>query len=463
MHSASEAEIRALVADLTDEEIETALYDWPLWARPDQLAPPGQWVVWLLMGGRGAGKTRSGAEWVRAQVKAGRGLIHLVAETAADCRDVMVEGPSGILKVSWTRDRDAKGRYLGVPVYEPSKRRLTWANGATAICFSADDPEQLRGPQCDGAWADEVGKWRYAEDTWSNLMFGLRLGHNPQCVATSTPRPIKMLRELVRDPTTVVSRESTYANRANLAASFFAKVIKKYEGTRLGRQELLAELLEDLPGALWQRALLDQHRVRRQPDELVRVVVAIDPAGSTEEDSDETGIVVAGRTRTGHAFVLEDLSCKETPEGWASAAIKAYDRWQADRIVGEVNNGGDMVGAVIRASAKAMKLAGTRPTDEVSYRAVRASRGKALRAEPVAALYEQGRVHHVGAFAELEDQLCAITPDFDRAIAGFSPDRADAAVWALTELMLTGAEPADVPPLPNLTIDPDNGSYWRPA
>lgn len=319
----------------------------------------------------------------------------LVAPTAADARDVMVEGESGILAISppWCR-----------PVYEPSKRRLTWPNGAIATLYSADKPDRLRGPQHDGAWADEVGSWRYPE-AWDNLMFGLRLGADPRCVVTTTPRPVKLIRNLVGDPTTAETRGSTYENRDNLAQAFLNTIVKKYEGTRLGRQELYGELLDDVPGALWQRKVLDDLRREKAPD-LARVVVAIDPATTSEEDSNETGIVAAGLGVDGHGYVLDDASLRDSPSAWARAAVRLYYRRQADRIVAEVNNGGDLVETVLRTV-----------DPRVSYKGVHAARGKVIRAEPVAALYEQGRVHHVGLFEDLEDQLCNWVPGMD------SPDR----------------------------------------
>jgi predicted phage terminase large subunit-like protein len=279
----------------------------------------------------------------------------------------------------------------------------------------------LRGPQHDAAWADEPAKWKYPLEAWDNLELGLRLGDHPRIVATTTPRPIKLIRDLLKDRMTVVTRGSTYDNMANLAPSFFDRMVMKYENTRLGRQELYAELLEDVPGALWQRQTIDQHRVTRAPD-LVRIIVGIDPAMTSGEDANETGIIVVGKGRDRQAYVLDDLSCRLSPDGWARRAVSAYRRYRADRIVAEVNNGGDLVERVLRTV-----------DPSVAYRAVRASRGKVVRAEPIAALYEQGRVHHVGLFAGLEDQLCVFAPDqYDG-----SPDRVDALVWCLSELMLT--------------------------
>jgi phage terminase large subunit-like protein len=393
-------------------------YKWRGWrARPNQLAPEGNWRVWLILAGRGFGKTRSGAEWVREQVERQRcGRIALVAETAADARNVMVEGESGILAISRPDCR---------PVYEPSKRRLQWPNGAVATTYAGDEPDQLRGPQHDAAWADEPAKWKYPTLAWDNMELGLRLGPDPRIVATTTPRPIPLLRELIRDPMTVVTRGSTYDNLPNLAPGFIDRVLKKYEGTRLGRQELHAELLEDVPGALWTRKLIEASRVPVFPSELRRVVVAVDPAVSSGEESNETGIIVAGVAANGHGYVLEDLSGRLSPDGWARQAVRAYHYYRADRIVGEVNNGGDLIENVLRTV-----------DPQVSYRSVHASRGKYLRAEPIAALYEQGRIHHVGMFAELEDQLCSFVPNEFNG----SPDRLDAAVWALTDLFLEPEE-----------------------
>jgi len=371
-----------------------------------------------LLAGRGFGKTRTLAEWVCEQVLFGlASRIALVAATAADARDVLVEGESGILAVAppWFR-----------PIYEPSKRRLTWPNGAIGTTFSAEEPERLRGPQHDAAVCDELGSWSRPE-TWDMLQFGLRLGRNPRCLVATTPRPTKLIRELLaregRD--VVVTRGSTYENRANLAPGFFDQVIRKYEGTRLGRQELNAELLEDTPGALWSHGIIDAARQAAAPN-LARIVVAIDPATTSGEDADETGIVVVGKDNQGHGYVLADASGKYQPIEWAKIAITAYRTHHADRIVAEVNNGGEMVENTLRMV-----------DPNIPFTAVRASRGKVTRAEPVSALYEQGRMHHVGTFPQLEDQMTNFTSDFDRQSAGYSPDRVDALVWAVTDLMLT--------------------------
>ncbi len=392
---------------------------WPAVARPNQLPPPGDWwQIWLLLAGRGFGKTRTLAEWVCDQAAFGQvSRIALVAATAADARDVLVEGQSGILAVAPPQFR---------PIYEPSKRRLIWPNGAIATTFSAEEPDRLRGPQHDAAVCDELASWSHPE-TWDMLQFGLRLGRHPRCLVATTPRPTKLIRELLaregRD--VIVTRGSTYENRANLAPGFFDQVIRKYEGTRLGRQELNAELLEDTPGALWSHSIIDAARQAAGPPDLARIVVAVDPAVTSGEDADETGIVVVGRDHQGHGYVLADASGRYQPIEWAKIAIAAYQAHHADRIVAEVNNGGEMVENTIRMV-----------DSNVPFTAVRASRGKVTRAEPVSALYEQGRMHHVGTFAPLEDQMTNFTSDFDRRAAGYSPDRVDALVWAATELLV---------------------------
>ena len=364
------------------------------------------------MAGRGTGKTRAAGEFILGEIREKRARrIALVAKTPADARDVMIEGESGIMEISPPWDK---------PVYEPSKRRLTWRNGAMALVFSSKEPDQLRGPQYDLAWGDEIRTWYYPQETWDNLLFGLRLGAHPRCVVTTTPLPLAVIKNIMAAPDTVVTTGTTYENIANLPPSFFRQIISKYEGTRLGRQEINAELLEDVPGALWKRANINYAPA---PD-LVRVVVAIDPAATSSEESDETGIIVAGKGIDGRGYVLADRSARISPDGWAKRAVQAFDDFKADRIIGEVNNGGEMVGLTIRT---------VRPT--ISYTAVHASRGKQARAEPVAALYEQHRIYHTEQFTELEDQLVTWTPE-----SGKSPDRLDALVWAFTELFLEPPE-----------------------
>jgi len=383
-------------------------------ARAEQVAPDGDWSTWLYMAGRGSGKTRAGAEWVHEQIAAGCRRIALVGATAADVRDVMVEGESGIL---------ATARPGARPVYEPSRRRLTWPGGAIATTYSAEEPERLRGPQHDGAWADELGAWKY-EAAWDMLLLGLRLGAEPRALVTTTPRPTKLVRSLLSDANTITTRGSTYDNRDNLAPSYFASIITRYEGTRMGRQELMGELVDDVPGALWTLSLLDGLRVQAAPD-LVRVIVAVDPAVTSGAESDETGIVVVGIGADGHGYVLADRSCRMSPDGWARRAAQAYHEYQADRLIVEDNQGGEMVAFLL----------GTVDAT-VPIKRIRASRGKRLRAEPVAALYEQGRVHHVGVYPDLEDQMASFTGD-----GGEHDDRVDAMVHALTEVMLDTAGP----------------------
>lgn len=386
-------------------------YRWRLHARPDQLLPDGNWLVWLILAGRGWGKTRTGAETVRSWVQDAP-LVNLIGATVDDARDIMIEGESGILAVCPPSER---------PRYIKSARKLEWPNGAQSLVFTADEPDRLRGKQHQKLWADEMASWRYPE-AWNQALLGLRLGDHPQAVVTTTPRPTPMVKALLQSSTTVVSRGSTFDNRANLAPSFFEQIVSQYEGTRLGRQEVYAEILDDNPGALWKRENLDEHRVSHVP-ELSRVVVAIDPAVTSTDGSDETGIVVMGKGTDGDLYVLDDVSMRGSPMQWATAAVAAFSRHKGDRLVGEVNNGGDMIEATLRTVERG-----------IPYRAVHATRGKQLRAEPVAALYEQGRAHHVGYFSALEDQLCQWEPG-----AEWSPDRLDALVWAATELMQRGA------------------------
>jgi phage terminase large subunit-like protein len=335
-------------------------------------------------------------------------LVNLIGATADDARDIMIEGESGILAICPPSER---------PVYKKSDRRLDWPSGAKSLIFTADEPDRLRGKQHEKLWADELCAWRYVSESWSQAMFGLRLGANPQAVVTTTPRPIKQLKDLLKDPATVVTRGSTYDNRLNLAAAFFSQITARYENTRMGRQELYAEVLEDIEGALWKNALIDQHRVTVAPDFRL-VVVAIDPAVSANKNSDETGIVGAGLGYDNHHYVLSDVSGIYTPLEWAKKAIFQYETLKADAIVAEVNNGGDLVEANLRAvgfTGRVIK--------------VHASRGKATRAEPIVGLYEQGKVHHVGSLPGLETQMTTWAPKEDD-----SPDRVDAMVWALTEL-----------------------------
>lgn len=395
----------------------TARSKWLSQARPDQITPPGiDWPAWLALAGRGWGKTRTGAEDVAWFACANPGVrVAIVAPTAADARDTCVEGESGLLAVL---------PQICVENWNRSIGEVTLWNGSRFKLFSATEPERLRGPQHHRAWGDEVAAWP-DPSAWDQLLFGLRLGENPQVVATTTPKPTPLIRTILRTAGAMVTRGSTFDNSDNLPAGTLDRLRERYEGTRLGRQELFAELLEDVQGALWTTAIIEPHRVKGAPD-LKRIVVAVDPSGTSGKDAgDEIGIVVAGKAQDGRYFVLEDGSCKLSPEGWARRVAHLYDKWAADRVVAEKNFGGAMVEAVLRSVAK-----------ELPVRMVTASRGKAVRAEPVAALYEQEKVSHVGHFKELEDQLCSMTP------AGFvgegSPDRANALVWALTELQGSG-------------------------
>ena len=406
-------ERKARLASLTHEEANAILFDWGFWARPSQKLPPGDWRVWLIRAGRGFGKSRAGAETVRIWQR-DFPIVNLIGATADDARDIMVEGESGILAVCPNNER---------PEYKGSKRQLLWPNGSKSLIFTADEPERLRGKQHHKLWCDELASWRFPEEAWNQAMLGLRLGSNPQAVVTTTPKPLKFIKELIAAPTTHETHGTSYENRVNLAPAFLGQIVTKYEGTRLGRQELNAELLEDNPGALWHHDQIDKLRVERPP-ELERIVIGVDPAVTSTEDSAETGIIVAGRGKElpPHFYVLGDLSLRGSPDTWAERALYGYRTYRADRVVAETNNGGDLVEAVLR--TKDLQFA---------YKAVRASRGKLTRAEPIAALYEQGRVHHVGTFGVLEDQMC----DFDPNVAQKSPDRMDALVWGLSELSNT--------------------------
>jgi phage terminase large subunit-like protein len=411
-------ELRAFLSRIDETSRAAILYAdgaWTTIARQEQLPPTDDdWIAWLLLAGRGFGKTRTGAETVRSLVEGEKARrVALIGPTAADVRAVMVEGQSGLLSVHPPGDW---------PIYEPANRRILWENGAIATCYSADEPQRLRGPQHDFAWADELAAWRYPQEAWDMLMFGLRLGDRPRVVVTTTPRPIRLIRELAAAPTTRLTRGSTFANEKNLAASFLHSIVSKYEGTRLGRQELHAELLEQADGALWSRQAIEAARiaVEDQP-ELLRIVVAIDPAVTTGEHADETGIVVAGIGADGLAYVVRDASGRFSPNEWATRAINLYRLFGADRIVAETNNGGEMIELTLRTVLPS-----------VAFKAVSAAKGKQARAEPVAALYEQGRVRHVGGFPALEDQMC----NWEPGSGASSPDRVDALVWALTELVL---------------------------
>ena len=423
---ATASAVERFVSSLSAAEAAFLDRDWQLWARDDQLPPPlsqggGDWTTWLILGGRGAGKTRAGAEWVRGLALgqppfAARPVerIALIGETLGDARAVMVDGQSGLLAIHAAAER---------PAYNASRRELTWPNGAVAQLFSADDPESLRGPQFGAAWADELAKWRYAERAWDMLQFCLRLGDRPRQAVTTTPRPVPLLKRLVADPATAISRAATHANAANLAPAFLSAVVARYRGTRLGRQELDGALIEDRPDALWRREAIDAARLREAPP-LARIVVAVDPPVTSGPRADACGIVACGRAEDGRAFVLGDTTTQGSqPLDWARAAVRLYASVQADCIVAEVNQGGELVTQLLRQVAP-----------NIPVRTVRATRGKYLRAEPVAALYERGLVAHVGLWPELEDQMCDFGPG--GLSDGRSPDRLDALVWALTELML---------------------------
>ena len=394
------------------------LNDWPLWARDDQLAPDVDWRVWLLLGGRGAGKTRTGAEWVRCVVRyADRPLrVALVAPSLHEGRAVMIEGLSGLLSVHAEAER---------PRYFPSRREVVFANGSIAQLFSAEQPDLLRGPQFHLAWCDELAKWRHVEDTWDMLQFGLRLGERPRQVVTTTPRPIPLIRSLLEDEDVHVTRSRTFDNAVNLASPFLAALSKRYGGTRLGRQELDGEVLDDNPDALFRRHVIDETRVPIHPD-LARIVVAVDPPVSTGENADACGIVCAGLGEDGRGYVLDDRTIAGAPPArWARAVVDLYHEREANLVVAEVNQGGDLVASVIRAVERSIPI-----------RAVRATRGKRLRAEPVATLYEQRRISHAGSFPALEDEMCSFCSGRE---SSRSPDRLDALVWAMTELMLPGS------------------------
>jgi phage terminase large subunit-like protein len=431
--SSAAGKLREDLSELNPEQLKLILAHWPLWARPDQLPPAAtsggeSWRVWLILGGRGAGKTRAGAEWVRTKALAraaadapGVRRIALVGETFADVRRVMIEGQSGLLAVHHASER---------PRFEPSKGQMIWPSGAIAQVFSAEDPDSLRGPQFDAAWCDEVAKWRHPQRTWDMLQFALRLGEHPQMVATTTPRSTPFLKKLIADAGTVVTRAATADNADNLAPSFVAEMTRRYHGTALGRQELLGELVDDTSGALWRRDWIETQRVTTAP-ELSAIVVAVDPPVTATAASDACGIVVAGLGPDGRAYVVADRTLQgREPQVWARAVIAAYGDFLADRVVAEVNQGGDLVVTVLK-----------QIDASVAVRTVRATRGKWLRAEPVAALYAEGRVAHVGRFEALEDQMCAFGAD--GLAKGRSPDRLDALVWALTDLMVdAGPRPA---------------------
>ncbi|RMH53222.1 MAG: ATP-binding protein [Alphaproteobacteria bacterium] len=429
------------LSELSPNAILAMPWLFEIWAVGDhQLPPEGDWHTWVVMGGRGAGKTRAGAEWIRTQVEGARPgdpgrcrRVALVAETLDQAREVMVFGESGILACSPPDRR---------PEWQATRKRLVWPNGAEARIFSASDPESLRGPQFDCAWSDELAKWKKGREAWDMLQFALRLGSQPRQVVTTTPRVNRLLKDILGATGTVVTSAPTWVNRRNLSDAFIEKVTAEYAGTALGRQEIEGEFIEELPGALWVPGQFDDCRAEA-PQTLDRVVVAVDPPVSSGEASDACGIVVAGVVLQGPpqswvAYVLEDATVEGgKPRAWAEAAASAARRWNADRVVAEVNQGGDLVESLLR-----------QVDPLLSFRAVRASRGKVARAEPVAALYEQGRVRHAGVFRKLEDQMCALTREGYQGRG--SPDRADALVWALTELMIEPARGWSAPTIRHL-------------
>lgn len=431
-------ELKTLIEQGTDEDarvilagLEAELYDWREWARPDQLPPAGDWLLWLILGGRGSGKTRTGGEYAKdgndqSLLRLAGARWALVAETFADGRDTMIEGESGMLSI--LPPSALRGGSIST-AWNRSLGELYLANGSKAKIYSSEKPGQLRGPQHHGAWGDEPAKWKDAhkgdaeDTTWSNLMLGLRLGEDPRVILTGTPKRVRLLVGTKERPGLIAQAETsgsltkatTYDNLSNLAPTFRAKVLERYEGTRLGRQELHAEILEDVEGALWTAALIEAHRAEDFPD-LARLVVAVDPAVTSTDDADDTGIVVAGRSGE-DAFVLEDGTCHLDPTSAMTEAVRLYHDLSADEIVVEANNGGDYLPALLRTIDPHVKV-----------RTVHASRGKLTRAEPVHGLYERGRVHHVGGLAELEDQMCTWVPGEE------SPDRLDALVWAMYAL-----------------------------
>lgn len=397
----------------TLDEVAEMYYDWSRWALPKQMPPPGDWVTWLLMGGRGSGKTRAGAEWVRALAARRIGPIALVGETMTEAISIMVRGESGILNVHAEEER---------PVLRGNM--LRWPNGVEAMILSASDPDRFRGPQFAAAWCDEVAKWPRSEEAWDQLQFGLRLGDQPRQLATTTPKPTRLIKRLLSDPHAVVTRMRTEENQAQLAPTFLQAVVARYRGSVLGRQELDGELIEDLPGALWQRGMFKSF----EGGALERIVVAVDPPVTGTARSDACGMIVAGRQGE-RVVVLEDCTLKPAaPLAWARRAVAAFHVHGADSIVVEVNQGGDLVRSVI-----------TQIDGQVPVREVRASRGKWLRAEPVAALYGRGLVSHAEGLTALEDEMCAFGPDGKSE--GHSPDRVDALVWAVTELVLNDKRP----------------------
>ena len=421
-HLKKNRKTKAFVESLKLDQLSELLNDWPLWARSKQKPPLENWRTWLLLGGRGAGKTRTGAEWLKGvalsdphQPGNAGGRVALVGESYAEVRDVMVEGQSGLLQLHKHQDR---------PVWKSSRRELEWPNGTIGQLFSSSDPEGLRGYQFGAAWCDELCKWNNLDETWDMLQFCLRLGASPRQVVTTTPKPLKLLKKIMQDPSTIINRSATMENKSNLASGFLQYVNSQYGNTRLGRQELNGEVIEEREDALWQRDMFERLRVSNPP-ELERVVIAVDPPASSGKTSAACGIIAAGKSENGNVFILEDKSLHmATPKQWAKAVVSLYHAVEADVVIAETNQGGEMVETIIRTIEPSIPVRG-----------VHASRGKWLRAEPVALLYERNEVFHVGMFAELEDQMCAFGAD--GSANGVSPDRLDALVWAVTELALS--------------------------
>lgn len=408
------------VQELPGDEVEALIYDWHSWARPEQLEPPGTWSIWLILAGRGYGKTRTGSEWIKERVASGKARrIALVSQSAADARDVLVEGEAGILAIYPDGEK---------PNYSPSKRRITWPNGAVATIYTAEDPDQLRGPSHDTALADEIAAYRNLDDVWSNLMFGLRLG-DARCLATTTPKPLPKIKELVKaakdpnDGSVYITHGTTYDNIGNLSNTYKTQIIKPYEGTRVGRQELNAELLEDIEGALWTLGGIEKNRWKRKKlPPLTKIIVAVDPSAGSAESAAETGIIVAGMDKDKHGYCLEDLTMRGTPLQWATVVCDAYRRWNANLVIAEKNNGGEMVEHTIASAVE--------KRERIPVKLVWASRGKLIRAEPVSSLDEKGEIHMVGLYPQLEDELCTYEG------SGDSPNRLDAYVWAFTHLLV---------------------------
>ena len=424
------------IQSLKDEQAQQINWDWWYWGRPSQLVPGtpeaeiarSDWLLWLLQAGRGFGKTRCGAETVRFWAMDPAQRILMIGPTTADVRDTMIEGPSGLLSCYPPGER---------PYWEPSKHLITFRNGAIGITRSADEPERLRGPQFSKFWADELAAWNFVQEAWTQIMFGFRVPTEKpiQGVITTTPKPIDVIKALQKDKDCVITRGTSDENRGNLSPVFLERVIEPYRGTRIGRQEIEGELLTDTPGALWTQAMIDSTRVElsQVPFPLVRVVVAIDPAVTASETSDETGIGAAGLGANGHVYVLQDDTCRETVGQWGKRACRLWLKWNGDRFVAEVNNGGDLVEANLRSIAGAMRESNPGISLEIPFRAVHATRGKLLRAEPVAAMHERGRIHFVGKMPELEKECTT----WVSGASPKSPNRLDWLCWAVYDLALS--------------------------